>query len=135
MHLQKLDITRNSRKPGYTYNYFYYQISITILTNFYLPTFESILQIITISNNTILFHLKNEDFTTPWTQNVNWTYLHKTLRRRPSAGNYMFKVNNRKSRTKCEICAKLTIKTHQNDASGVVLVSLLLTLNIFYPLF
>ena len=26
------------------------------------------------------------------------------------AGNYMFKVNNRNSRTRCEICSKLTIK-------------------------
>ena len=27
------------------------------------------------------------------------------------AGNYMFKVNNRNTRTRCEICLKLTIKT------------------------
>ena len=27
------------------------------------------------------------------------------------AGNYMFKVNNRNTRTSCEICSKLTIKT------------------------
>ena len=27
------------------------------------------------------------------------------------AGNYMFKVNNRNTRTMCEICSKLTIKT------------------------
>ena len=26
-------------------------------------------------------------------------------------GNYMFKVNNRNTRTICEICSKLTIKT------------------------
>ena len=26
-------------------------------------------------------------------------------------GNYMFKVNNRKSKTRCEICSKVTIKT------------------------
>ena len=26
------------------------------------------------------------------------------------AGNYMFKVNNRNTRTRCEICTKLTIK-------------------------
>ena len=30
------------------------------------------------------------------------------------AGNYMFKVNNRNTRTRCEICSKLTIR-HQND--------------------
>ena len=38
----------------------------------------------------------------------------------------MFKVNNRNTRTRCEICSKLII--------GVVLVSLLLTLNIFLTL-
>ena len=26
------------------------------------------------------------------------------------AGNYMFKVNNRNTRTRCEMCSKLTIK-------------------------
>ena len=40
------------------------------------------------------------------------------------AGNYMFKVNNKNSRTRCEICSKLTVKT-----------SSLLTLNIFHILF
>ena len=34
------------------------------------------------------------------------------------AGNYMFKVNNRNCRTRCEICSNLTIK-HLNDAYGV----------------
>ena len=28
-----------------------------------------------------------------------------------SAGNYIFKGNNRNTRTRCEICSKLTIKT------------------------
>ena len=27
-----------------------------------------------------------------------------------TAGNYMFKVNNRNTRTSCKICSKLTIK-------------------------
>ena len=27
------------------------------------------------------------------------------------AGNYMFKANNRNTKTRCEICSKLTIKT------------------------
>ena len=48
-----------------------------------------------------------------------------------SAGIYLLKVNNRNTRTRCEICSKLTI--HQNDDNGVILVSLLLTLNIFTP--
>ena len=44
--------------------------------------------------------------------------------------NYMFKVKNRNTRKRYEICSKLTIKT-----PGVFLVSLLLTLNIFHTLF
>ena len=28
-----------------------------------------------------------------------------------AAGNYMFKINNRNTRTRCKICSKLTIKT------------------------
>ena len=42
------------------------------------------------------------------------------------AGNYMFKVNNRNTRTKCEICSKLTIKTperRQWRRSGVFIVN------------
>ena len=63
-----------------------------------------------------------------------------------SAGNYMLKVTNRNTKTRCEICSKLTIKIPerrheicskltikiQNDVIGVFLVSLLLTLNIFH---
>ena len=47
---------------------------------------------------------------------------------------YLLKVNNRNTRTSCEICSKVTIKT-PNDASSIVLVSLLLTLNTFHTLF
>ena len=63
------------------------------------------------------------------------------------AGNYMFKVNNTNSRTRCEICSKLTIKTPERrhwHRSGVfivnfehilqlVLVFLLLTLSRSMP--
>ena len=35
------------------------------------------------------------------------------------AGNYMFKVNNRNTRTRSEICPKLTIKTHSTPCSSV----------------
>ena len=41
-------------------------------------------------------------------------------------GIYLLNVNNRNTRKRCEICSELTIKT---------LVSLLVTLNIFYTLF
>ena len=59
------------------------------------------------------------------------------------AGNYMFKVNNRNVRTRCEICSKLTVKIPERrqwrrsgifivnfeHISHLVLVFLLLTLS------
>ena len=50
------------------------------------------------------------------------------------AGNYLFKVNNRNTRTRFEICSKSTIKTPE-QRQWLVLVSLLLTLNIFCTFF
>ena len=47
---------------------------------------------------------------------------------------YLFKVNNRNTREKCEICSKLT-KKHQTDVIDAVLVFFLLTLNIFHAFF
>ena len=47
---------------------------------------------------------------------------------------YMFKVNNESTRSICEICSKLTIKT-PNKVNGAILVSLLLTLNICHTFF
>ena len=37
-------------------------------------------------------------------------HIKKRKRKRNPAGNYMFKVNNKNTRTTCEICSKLTIK-------------------------
>ena len=37
--------------------------------------------------------------------------MHYSQSRAYPASNYMFKVNNRNTRTRCEICSKLTIKT------------------------
>ena len=48
------------------------------------------------------------------------------LKLRRPAGNYMFKFNNRNTRTRCEICSKLTIKTperRQWRRSGVFIVN------------
>ena len=48
-----------------------------------------------------------------------------TLRKAFPAGNNMFKVNNENTRTSCEICLKLTIKTperHHWRRSGVFIV-------------
>ena len=41
-------------------------------------------------------------------QNLIFVYLFSPETAHP-AGNYMFKVNNRNTRTRCEICSKLTI--------------------------
>ena len=63
------------------------------------------------------------------------------------AGNYVFKVNNRNARTRCEICSKLTIKTPQRrgwrrcgvfivnfeQISHLVVVFILLTLSRYMP--
>ena len=46
------------------------------------------------------------------------------------AGNYMFKANNRNTRTRCEVFSKLTKKAPERRQ-----VSLLLSLNIFHALF
>ena len=76
----------------------------------------------------------------------NPTNSTKCTRSNP-AGIYLFKVNNRNTRTRCEICSRLTIKTPERrhwHRSGVfivnfelvshlVLVFLLLTLNIQLP--
>ena len=75
-----------------------------------------------------------------WNANSNKYFQYFKLN---PAGNYMFKVNNRNSRTRCETCSKLTIKTperrhcHRSDVfivnfehiSYLVLVFLLLNLS------
>ena len=55
---------------------------------------------------------------------INKNYLKSSL----------FKVNNGSTRIMCEICSELTIR-HQRGVMGVVLSSLLITLNRFYSLF
>ena len=70
-------------------------------------------------------------------KSVSWHYwktkapefhlkLHKKVKERAPAGIYLFKVNYRNTRTRCEICSKLTIKTperHQWCRSGVFIVN------------
>ena len=54
--------------------------------------------------------------------NFEVNFNENVYRNNSPASNYMFKVNNRNTRTRCEICSKLTIKTPE-DAIGVVFVS------------
>ena len=42
--------------------------------------------------------------------NFDYSIILFTRHTRIPAGNYMFKVNSRNTRTRCEICSKLTIK-------------------------
>ena len=73
-------------------------------------------------------------------QSSKWTLVAKSIswileKKSFPAGIYLLKVNNRKTRTRCEICSKSTIKTAERchwRRSGVFL---LLTLNIFHTLF
>ena len=55
------------------------------------------------------------------------------------ARNYLFKVSNLRTKTRCESCLILTMSMltifNINDVNGIVLVSLLLTVNIFQTLF
>ena len=39
----------------------------------------------------------------------------RAFKRENPTGNYMFKVNNRSTRTRCEICSKLAIKMPEAD--------------------
>ena len=62
-----------------------------------------------------------------------YTIIPKPLHPDSPAGIYLLKVNNRNTRTRCEICSKLTTKTpiivNFEHISHPVLVFLLLTLN------
>ena len=40
-----------------------------------------------------------------------------------SAGNYKSKVNKRKTKSRCEICSKSTLKTPERRRSGVFIVN------------
>ena len=60
--------------------------------------------------------------------------LFRKISVRIPTGIYLLRVNNRNTEAKCEICSKLTRKTEKDDI-GVVLVSVLLTLNIFHVMF
>ena len=57
-----------------------------------------------------------------------YSFFRKCENRRFRVGIYLFKVNNRNTRSRCEICSKLTIKTPEHT-SHLVLVFLLLTLS------
>ena len=73
---------------------------------------------------------------------IGYSFLHGSNDPFP-AGNYMFKVNNRNTRSRCEICSKLTTKIPERcqwhrsgnfiinfeHISHFVLVFLLLTLS------
>ena len=55
---------------------------------------------------------------------IKWSALF--IRKKIPAGIFLFKVNNRNTRTRCEICSKLTINTperRQWRRSGVFIVN------------
>ena len=70
-------------------------------------------------------YLKLRNHNPSWKKNLCQCQTNQYLNLLP-AGNYMFKVNNRNTRTRCEICSKLTIKTAERRhwrRSGVFIVN------------
>ena len=66
------------------------------------------------------------NFFTSTLSKVHWLQLASVSSCHFPACNYMFKVNNRNTRTRCEICSKLPIKTpewHHCHRSGVFIVN------------
>ena len=71
--------------------------------------------------------------TTPYLDTFHAVIGSLSLTYLTTTGSYMLKFNKSNTRTRSEICSKLTIKTPKRR-HGVVLVSLLLALNIFHTL-
>ena len=88
-----------------------------------------------VKGKQIRLHLERyANFFTSTLSKVHWLQLASVSSCHFPACNYMFKVNNRNTRPRCEICSKLTIKTpewHHCLPSDV----LLLILNIFHTFF
>ena len=60
----------------------------------------------------------------------------KIFKRHFPANTSLFKVNNRNTRKRCEICSKLIIETRiEYNRTDVVLEFLSLTLNLFHTFF
>ena len=103
-YLQKDDhkfLKPSGSKPGFMYGLCKVHKSKT--DSDYVPTLCPILSVIDTCNYNLakcfVSVLKHVDMVFEKTKKVNPT------------DNYMFKVNNRNTRTRCEICSKLTIKT------------------------
>ena len=72
--------------------------------NFSLNTF-----LVSISGLPLLYLQKSE---------LYLQYVNLAIARGYPAGNYMFKVNHRNTRTRCEICLKLTINFEQMNLNN-----------------
>ena len=46
----------------------------------------------------------------PFNELISVYFMQHKILANYSAGNYIFKVNNRNTRTRCKICSKLTVK-------------------------
>ena len=83
-----------------------------------LPTLFAIVPTILIEIKWWIIKWKQENWNKMSTNKCSSLYL---------AGNYKFKVNNRSTRARCELCSKLTIKTtlerHYWRRSGVFIVN------------
>ena len=60
---------------------------------------------------TYSFHVFNQISSFKWNLCFRISFFKMTIDDCSPVGNYLFKVNNKNTRTKCEICSKLTMKT------------------------
>ena len=109
------------------------------LPNYFL---DNLIMTVSVSLKTFCSTTRNcvEYVALGWTVKASLGVNHTTgIRTTYPAGNNMFKVNNRNTRTRCEICSKLTTKIPERrqgifvanfeHISQLTLVFLLLTLN------
>ena len=109
------------------------------LPNYFL---DNLIMTVSFSLKTFCSTTRNsvEYLSLGWTVKASLGVNHTTgIRITYPAGNYMFKVNNKNTRTRCEICSKLTTKIPERrqgiftanfeHVSELALVFLLLALN------
>ena len=123
---------------GFEYNFYELQVPATREN---LASLPNTLSALCLNARGLEAFIKCKPFERLFQILISPEYLPAMKRKRSSdpqgvfpANIYMFKLNHRNTRKKCEICSKLTIK-YQNDVSDVVLIFLLLTFNIFYTFF
>ena len=92
---------------------------------------EQLWQLLALTLNLSLIYYRTDFKTLSWFYVATWKFLHlfqyySTKMLTQHLNVCLFKVNNRKSRKRCEICLKLTIKTPERrhwPRSGVFIIN------------